>query len=195
MCPITSARRKAGDDGSSIGGKHAPGTSLYATCVPWALVTFSLTTFQDRWVFQSEPCSGEPIATASPRRFAPRSPIYNTRDDIDAHAALTAQGAGSLQLMSEMNELYQEVILDHNWRPRNFRAIEPPIGQTGRLQPALWRPADAVSSRSTTTCIADVAFQGSGLRHLEGLGVADDRSAEGQDRGRGARRCSSGFTR
>jgi NifU-like protein involved in Fe-S cluster formation len=28
--------------------------------------------------------------------------------------------------MSELNELYQEVILDHNRRPRNFRAIEAP---------------------------------------------------------------------
>ena len=27
--------------------------------------------------------------------------------------------------MSELSELYQEVILDHNRRPRNFRAIDP----------------------------------------------------------------------
>ena len=29
-------------------------------------------------------------------------------------------------LMSDLTDLYQEVILDHNRRPRNFRAIEAP---------------------------------------------------------------------
>ena len=28
--------------------------------------------------------------------------------------------------MSDLRELYQEVILDHSKRPRNFRAIAPP---------------------------------------------------------------------
>ena len=28
--------------------------------------------------------------------------------------------------MSDLRELYQEVILDHNKRPRNFRTIEHP---------------------------------------------------------------------
>jgi nitrogen fixation NifU-like protein len=27
--------------------------------------------------------------------------------------------------MSELNDLYQEVILDHNRRPHNFRVIDP----------------------------------------------------------------------
>ena len=27
--------------------------------------------------------------------------------------------------MSDLSELYQEVILDHNRRPRNFRVIDP----------------------------------------------------------------------
>ena len=29
-------------------------------------------------------------------------------------------------MMSDLRELYQEVILDHNKRPRNFRTIEAP---------------------------------------------------------------------
>ena len=53
--------------------------------------------------------------------------------------------------MSELNDLYQEVILDHNRRPRNFRAIERADREAGGLQPALRRSADAVSSRSTAT--------------------------------------------
>src|SRR5204863_1939166 len=34
-----------------------------------------------------------------------------------------AHGARGLRLMSDLSDLYQEVILDHNRRPRNFHAI------------------------------------------------------------------------
>ena len=50
--------------------------------------------------------------------------LYNTRDEIDALVARPAQGARGVRLMSDLRELYQEVILDHNRRPRNFRTIE-----------------------------------------------------------------------
>src|SRR5271165_938476 len=48
--PITSARRNTGEDGSIIGGKQPPGTSLYPVGVPSRLRLLVLTTFQDRWV-------------------------------------------------------------------------------------------------------------------------------------------------
>src|SRR5690606_1679849 len=36
-----------------------------------------------------------------------------------------APRARGVRVMSQLNELYQEVILDHNRRPRNFRVIDP----------------------------------------------------------------------
>ena len=62
--------------------------------------------------------------------------------------------------MSELGDLYQEVILDHNRRPRNFRAIDDGYKQEGynplcgdRLTLYLKLDGDR---------IADVAFQGVG---------------------------------
>ena len=63
--------------------------------------------------------------------------------------------------MSGLNELYQEVILDHNRRPRNFRTIEGASHHAEGYNPlcgdrlTLTLAVDAGS-------IADVAFQGSG---------------------------------
>ena len=56
--------------------------------------------------------------------------LYNTREEIDALVAGARAGAGGVRLMSDLRDLYQEVILDHNRRPRNFRALEG--GPTGR---------------------------------------------------------------
>ena len=62
--------------------------------------------------------------------------------------------------MSDLSELYQEVILDHNRRPRNFRAIDEATRQEGynplcgdRLTLYVKLDGDRIS---------DVAFQGSG---------------------------------
>ena len=53
VCPITSARRNAGEDRSISGGNAPEGTSLYPTGVPRSLRTLSLTTFQPRCALQS----------------------------------------------------------------------------------------------------------------------------------------------
>ena len=64
-------------------------------------------------------------------------------------------------MMSDLNELYQEVILDHNRRPRNFRTIEPASHRANGHNPlcgdrlSLYVQVDAGQ-------ISDVAFQGSG---------------------------------
>jgi nitrogen fixation NifU-like protein len=63
--------------------------------------------------------------------------------------------------MSNLNDLYQEVILDHNKRPRNFRTIEGASHHAEGHNPlcgdrlSLYLQVDAGR-------IADVAFQGSG---------------------------------
>jgi nitrogen fixation NifU-like protein len=63
--------------------------------------------------------------------------------------------------MSDLSELYQEVILDHNRRPRNFRTIEGASHHAEGYNPLcgdrlnLWVQVDG-------DVIRDVAFQGSG---------------------------------
>jgi nitrogen fixation NifU-like protein len=63
--------------------------------------------------------------------------------------------------MSDLSELYQEVILDHNKRPRNYRTIEGASHHAEGYNPLcgdrlnLWVQVDG-------DVIKDVAFQGSG---------------------------------
>jgi nitrogen fixation protein NifU and related proteins len=63
--------------------------------------------------------------------------------------------------MSELSDLYQEVILDHNKRPRNFRTIDSATHQAEGYNPLcgdrlnLYLQVDG-------NVITDVAFQGSG---------------------------------
>ena len=63
--------------------------------------------------------------------------------------------------MSDLNDLYQEVILDHNKRPRNFRTIEPASHHAEGHNP-LCGDRLALYVQVTGDTIADVAFQGSG---------------------------------
>ena len=63
--------------------------------------------------------------------------------------------------MSELSDLYQEVILDHNRRPRNFRTIDGASRQQEGYNPLC---GDRLTVYVTLEGdrIADVAFQGSG---------------------------------
>ena len=61
----------------------------------------------------------------------------------------------------DLNDLYQEVILDHNKRPRNFRTIEPASHHADGHNP-LCGDRLSLYLQVTDGSIADVAFQGSG---------------------------------
>ena len=63
--------------------------------------------------------------------------------------------------MSALNELYQEVILDHNKRPRNFRTIEPASHHAHGHNP-LCGDRLSLYVQVSGDKIDDVAFQGSG---------------------------------
>ncbi len=63
--------------------------------------------------------------------------------------------------MSELSELYQEVILDHNKRPRNFRIIESPSHHAEGYNPLCGDRLDLFVTVEGDR-IVDVAFQGSG---------------------------------
>jgi nitrogen fixation NifU-like protein len=63
--------------------------------------------------------------------------------------------------MSELTDLYQEVILDHNRRPHNFRVIDPASAKQEGYNPLC---GDRLTLYLTLRdrVIADAAFQGSG---------------------------------
>lgn len=63
--------------------------------------------------------------------------------------------------MSGLNELYQEVILDHNKRPRNFRTIEQASHHAEGHNP-LCGDRLSLYVQVAGDRIDDVAFQGSG---------------------------------
>lgn len=63
--------------------------------------------------------------------------------------------------MSELNDLYQEVILDHNKNPRNFRAIENADKRAEGHNPLCGDQLDLYVSMENDR-VADVAFLGSG---------------------------------
>ena len=63
--------------------------------------------------------------------------------------------------MSDLNELYQEVILDHNRRPRNFRTIEGASHHADGHNP-LCGDRLSLYVQVAGGRIADVAFVGSG---------------------------------
>ncbi len=63
--------------------------------------------------------------------------------------------------MSELSDLYQEVILDHNKNPRNFREIETATNTADGNNP-LCGDALRVYVEMDGDKVADVAFKGSG---------------------------------
>ena len=63
-------------------------------------------------------------------------------------------------MSAELRELYQEVILDHNRRPRNFRAIEG--GRRAEGYNPLCGDRLTLYVRIDNGVIQDVSFQGSG---------------------------------
>ena len=63
--------------------------------------------------------------------------------------------------MSELSELYQQVILDHNKKPRNFRKLEPADYQAEGYNP-LCGDQLTVYINLEDDLVKDVGFEGSG---------------------------------
>ena len=63
--------------------------------------------------------------------------------------------------MSDLSDLYQEVILDHNKRPRNFRRIEPASHHAEGYNP-LCGDKLSLFMQVDGGVVTDIAFQGSG---------------------------------
>ncbi len=63
--------------------------------------------------------------------------------------------------MSDLSDLYQEVILDHNKRPRNFRTLEHPSHSAEGYNPLCGDRLN-LFVKVEGDVIEDIAFQGSG---------------------------------
>jgi nitrogen fixation NifU-like protein len=63
--------------------------------------------------------------------------------------------------MNDLRDLYQEVILDHNKRPRNFRILPQPTHQADGVNP-LCGDRISVYLDIEDGVIRDIAFQGAG---------------------------------
>ena len=63
--------------------------------------------------------------------------------------------------MSDLSELYQEILLEHNSKPRNFRKLEQATQSAEGYNP-LCGDRITLYLRLEDGVIADVAFQGSG---------------------------------
>ncbi len=104
--------------------------------------------------------------------------LYNTREEVDA-ARRRDRGSPEDVRMSgggDLRDLYQEVILDHGKRPRNFRKLAGREPAGGGIQPALRRPRDGLP-RARRRRRPRRVLRGSRLRDLDGVGFDDDRES------------------
>lgn len=62
----------------------------------------------------------------------------------------------------ELRELYQQVILDHNKSPRNFRVIEHPSGEAEGYNPLCGDNINIYLNLNDEGIIEDISFKGSG---------------------------------
>ena len=81
--------------------------------------------------------------------------------------------------MSDLSDLYQEVILDHNKRPRNFHTLERPSHAAEGYNPLCGDRLN-LYLRVEDDVVTDVELPGVRLRDLQGLRVADDRRVKGR---------------
>ena len=97
-------------------------------------------------------------ATACPPPRGPRWPLYNTRAGDRRAGGRAAQGARGLPVISELRELYQEMILDHSRQAAQLRRRCPPptagprattrCAATGRRSPWPWTGTSSRTSAS-----------------------------------------------
>jgi hypothetical protein len=92
--------------------------------------------------------------------------MYNTREEIDRLGRALGRSRG-VRVMADLSDLYQEVILDHNRRPRNFHALADANHSDRGLQSALRRSPDAVSQGGRGRRHGRVV-RGRGVRDFEG---------------------------
>jgi nitrogen fixation protein NifU and related proteins len=84
--------------------------------------------------------------------------------------------------MKELGDLYQEVILDHNRRPRNFRAMDPAARRAEGHNP-LCGDRVTVYLDMDGDRVRDISFQGSGCAISKASASMMTESLKGKTRG------------
>ena len=93
------------------------------------------------------------------------------------------KGEGGVRLMSDLRDLYQDVILEHSKAPRNYRELETANHKAEGYNP-LCGDHFTVYLDVEGDSIRDITLPRLGLRHLQGLGLHDDAERERQEQGR-----------
>jgi nitrogen fixation NifU-like protein len=88
--------------------------------------------------------------------------------------------------MADLSELYQQVILDHNRKPRNFKVLESPDLTQEGYNP-LCGDQLVVYLKMNGEIIEDVSFQGSGCAISKASCVDDDNGRQREDSKRSRR--------
>ncbi len=88
--------------------------------------------------------------------------------------------------MSDLSELYQELILDHNARPRNFGALEQATHHADGYNPLCGDQLSVGLIIDAEERIQDVRFFGQRVCHLQGVGLFDDSGPQREKPRRGA---------
>jgi nitrogen fixation NifU-like protein len=83
--------------------------------------------------------------------------------------------------MSELSELYQQVILDHNKKPRNFRKLEE-ANRTAEGYNPLCGDQLTVYMRLEDDVVKDISFEGSGCAISKAAASMMTQSVKGKTR-------------
>ncbi len=89
--------------------------------------------------------------------------FYNTREEIDAAGRRgIVKGEGAVWLMSDLRDLYQELIVDHSKKPRNFREMQDANHSADGFNPLCGDKLRLYLKVDDEGIIRDVSFKGSG---------------------------------
>lgn len=85
--------------------------------------------------------------------------------------------------MATMSELYQNVILDHNRAPRNFRRMDDATGHAEGRNPLCGDQLDVWIKEDAAGKIEDVSFEGSGCAISKASASLMTQAVKGKSRG------------
>ena len=83
-------------------------------------------------------------------------------------------------MIPEIEELYQEVILDHSRRPRNFGELPDAAVRVHGDNPACGDEIHLAVKFDAGGGLEDIKFTGHRMRHQPGVGVIDDDETQGE---------------
>ena len=87
--------------------------------------------------------------------------------------------------MDELEELYQEIVLEHNRKPRNFRKMDDPTCTSHGFNPFC---GDAITlyMKLDEDVVTDVSFEAAGCAISKASASLMTQAVKGQNGGRGA---------